>query len=76
MKLSVDLENIYTDNQWGDSVATVVRDEILNSVRSVVRNKVKEYKSQWVKEVEKVVKDTLGSISAETIQKIVKENLK
>ena len=78
MKLEIDLDQVSTGAEWGETVAEVIRQEVLQAVRNAVRAEVKSHNDRIKADVKSAMQGALKELSGAKIRelaaKLVKES--
>jgi hypothetical protein len=72
MKLSIDLEDITADHDFGNTIAEVVREEIHAAIRAAVRAEIKQFNAGIKAEVQKVARAALKEVKREKVAEIAR----
>lgn len=76
MKISIDLESIRLDEEWGTTVADSIRDSIRSEINIAVKAAMKAHKDAIRRQVDRVAKAALMGISKEEIAALVEKRLR
>lgn len=72
MKITFDLDDIYTGGDYSETVGRMIRDEIERVVRAGVKEAMKEHKASITAVVKKAAKEALQGLRNEKIAEIAK----
>lgn len=68
MKIELDLTKMWSGDDFGTTVAEIIRQEIDTAIRNAVKAEIKTYRDQIQKEVARVAKDALAKLRSESIK--------
>jgi hypothetical protein len=71
MKLQIDLD-AFTLDDWGTTVAAVIKDEVTSSVRNIVKAEMKNHKEEIARETAKILRPLIADLKYAKLADVVK----
>lgn len=75
MKITINLEDVWSGDEFGTTVAQIIHDEIVGAIRGEIKRVVNEEKKKILTQIETIVKDSFGKLGKNQITEISKKLL-
>lgn len=73
MELKVSLDNIWTDGDYGETIANIIKFEIESAFRTEVKAIIKGLLKEHVAKIHKIIENEMRKTSAERLEKMLRE---